>query len=97
MDPDQFHRISKALADPRRMEILESIAAEKEVGCSALCEESVVSQATMSHHLRELVNSGLVKGRREAKFIFYRLQNDVWAEYLAEIRRRVPLHARRRS
>jgi ArsR family transcriptional regulator, arsenate/arsenite/antimonite-responsive transcriptional repressor len=97
MDPDQFHRISKALADPRRMEILESVAAEGEVACSALCEESAVSQATMSHHLRELVNSGLLKTRREAKFVFYRFQDHAWAEYLAEIRRRVPLRGRRKG
>jgi len=97
MDPDQFHRISKALADPRRMEILESIAAQPEMACSALCEASPVSQATLSHHMRELVNSGLVKARREAKFMYYRLQNDVWAEYLNEIRRRVPVAGRRKS
>ena len=97
MDPDQFHRISKALADPRRMEILESIASQAEVPCSALCEASPVSQATMSHHMRELVNSGLVKARREAKFMFYRLQNDVWSEYLDEIRRRVPVAKRRKT
>jgi ArsR family transcriptional regulator len=97
MDPDQFHRISKALADPRRMEILESIASQAEMGCSELCDAATVSQATMSHHLKELVTSGLVKTRREAKFVFYRLQNDVWAEYLTEIRRRVPVAGRRKT
>jgi ArsR family transcriptional regulator len=96
MDPAQFHRIAKALADPRRMEILEAIAAEKEVACSALCEDACVSQATMSHHLRELVNSGLVQARRQAKFVYYRLRRDIWAEYLAEIRRRVPLRRQRK-
>jgi ArsR family transcriptional regulator len=79
------------------MEILESIASQPEIGCGALCDASAVSQATMSHHLKELVNSGLVKARREAKFMFYRLQNDVWAEYLDEIRRRVPVARRRKT
>ncbi len=97
MAPEQFHRIGKALADPRRMEILESIAAEREVACSMLCEQSAVSQATMSHHLGELVSSGLVKTRREAKFAFYRFQNDVWAEYLAEMRRRLPIRGSRKG
>ena len=72
------------------MTILERIAARKEIACATLCEGSPVSQATMSHHRKELVNAGLVKERRQAKFVFYRLQARVWAQYLAEMRRRVP-------
>jgi ArsR family transcriptional regulator, arsenate/arsenite/antimonite-responsive transcriptional repressor len=91
MDPDQFHRITKALADSRRFEILEHIAhAGEEAACSTLTCNSPVSQATISHHVKELINAGLVKVRREAKFSFYQLQREVWAKYLAEIRRRVP-------
>jgi ArsR family transcriptional regulator len=97
MDPDQFHRISKALADPRRLAILERIAARKEVGCGALCEESPVSQATMSHHLKELVNAGLVKARRQAKFVFYQLEAKTWDRYLAEMQRRIPAQRRRKT
>lgn len=94
MDPEQFNRISRALADPRRMEILERIASEPEVGCAALAEESAVSQPTISHHLKELAIAGLIKPRKEAKFCFYRVDRKVWAQYLAEMRRRVPARAR---
>ena len=97
MDTQQLHRISKALADPRRLEILEHIASQKEVACAKLCDQSPVSQATMSHHLKELVNAGLVKMRREAKFVFYQLQREVWGNYLAEIARRIPAGRRRGS
>jgi ArsR family transcriptional regulator len=91
MDPDQFHRITKALADRRRFEILEHIAcADGEAACSMLTCHSPLSQATISHHVKELVNAGLVKVRREAKFSFYQLQRNVWTDYLAEMRRRVP-------
>jgi ArsR family transcriptional regulator len=71
MEPDQVHRISKALADRRRFEILERIASEKEVACAALVEELPLSQATISHHLKELASAGLVDVRREAKYGFY--------------------------
>jgi ArsR family transcriptional regulator, arsenate/arsenite/antimonite-responsive transcriptional repressor len=91
MDSEQFQRISRALADPRRVEILERIAAEKETACAALASEAEVSQPTVSHHLKELVNAGLIHSRREAKFCFYRLDRKVWAEYLAEMRRRIPV------
>jgi ArsR family transcriptional regulator len=88
MDRDQFQRINKALADPRRFEILERIAAAGEVACATLADEFPVSQATISHHLKE------VDVRREAKFGFFRLRRKIWSDYLAEIRRRVPSRAR---
>jgi ArsR family transcriptional regulator, arsenate/arsenite/antimonite-responsive transcriptional repressor len=90
MDSEQFHRVSRALADPRRMEILERIANADEMACASLANESDVSQPTISHHLKELSVAGLIKPRREAKFCYYRLDRKVWAEYLAEMRRRVP-------
>ncbi len=91
MEDDQFHRISKALADPTRMEILQQIAScSDELACASLAQHSAVSQPTISHHLKELASAGLIKARREAKFFFYRLDRKVWSEYLAEMRRRVP-------
>jgi ArsR family transcriptional regulator len=90
MDSEQFNRVSRALADPRRMEILERIANSNEVACGALASESDVSQPTISHHLKELSVAGLIRPRREAKFCYYSLVRKVWAEYLAEMRRRIP-------
>jgi ArsR family transcriptional regulator len=95
MELDQFNRISRALADPRRMEILRRIASEAEVGCAALAGECTVSQPTISHHLKELSQAGLITPRRKAKFCFYRLDRKVWTEYLAEMRRRIPLRPRK--
>jgi ArsR family transcriptional regulator len=95
MEADQFHRISKALADPQRLAILERIAANREVACAALCEQFPVTQATISHHVKELVTAGLVTARRRAKFVFYQLQAKVWAAYLAEMQNRIPAGTRR--
>jgi ArsR family transcriptional regulator len=95
VDTEQFNRITKALADPRRMDILERIASEKEAACAALTSESTVSQPTLSHHLKELSTAGLITPRREAKFCFYRFERNVWGEYLAEMRRRIPDRRRR--
>ena len=89
MEESQFHRISRALADPTRMEILQRIASSQEVGCASLCDLNV-SQPTVSHHLKELQTAGLVIPRREAKFYFYSLDRKVWSQYLAEMRRRIP-------
>ncbi len=72
------------------MEILERIGAAKEVACALLASESEVSQPTISHHLKELAAAGLIRQRKEAKFYFYRVDRQIWAKYLVELRRRIP-------
>ena len=81
IDPERFARIAKSLADPRRFQILETIANCREVGCQRLCEQFPVAQPTMSHHLKELVRAGLVDSWREGQFVFYRFQPQALREY----------------
>lgn len=88
MDAEQFQRIAKALADPRRFEILEHIARQAEVGCQRLCGCFPVRQATISHHLKELASAGLVESRRDGQFVYYRTRPAVLEAYMAELRRR---------
>ena len=78
MDSEQFQRIAKALADPRRFEILEHIAKQAEVGCRRLCGCFPVRQATISHHLKELASAGLVESRRDGQFVYYRTRPAVF-------------------
>jgi ArsR family transcriptional regulator, arsenate/arsenite/antimonite-responsive transcriptional repressor len=89
VDAEQFQRIAKALADPRRFEILEHIAQQAEVGCQRLCGCFPVRQATISHHLKELASAGLVESRRDGQFVYYRTRPAVFEEYMAELRRRM--------
>ena len=85
MDAKQFNRISKALADPRRYEILTRIARRNELACNDLRCDLPISAATLSHHLKELANAGLIELRREAKFVHMKLRRDVWDQYLAKL------------
>jgi len=89
VDAEQFQRIAKALADPRRFEILEHIAKQSEVGCRRLCGCFPVRQATISHHLKELASAGLVESRRDGQFVYYRTRPAVLEAYMAEIRRKM--------
>src|SRR5215211_2816738 len=89
VDADQFQRIAKALADPRRFEILEHIAQQAEVGCRRLCGCFPVRQATISHHLKELASAGLVESRRDGQFVYYRARPAVLDDYMSELRRRM--------
>jgi ArsR family transcriptional regulator, arsenate/arsenite/antimonite-responsive transcriptional repressor len=85
MDEKQFIRISKALADPRRFEILKRIAAQDELACSDMRCHLPISAATLSHHLKELSNAGLIDLRKETKFVHMKLRRKVWKEYLSQL------------
>jgi ArsR family transcriptional regulator, arsenate/arsenite/antimonite-responsive transcriptional repressor len=87
----EFLRIAKALADARRFEILERIAARGDAACQYLCEEFPVSQPTMSHHLRRLTAVGLIEMRRDGQYAYYRLRADVVQAYVATLETRLRL------
>ena len=89
MPTAQFERIAKALADPRRFALLEKIAAHREYPCSLLCEEFPVSKGTISHHVKELLRAGLVRGVREGQHVTYYMQRDVLAAYNAALQARL--------
>jgi ArsR family transcriptional regulator len=91
---EELERIAKALADDRRFEILEAIAGASELSCKALCDRFPVTQATVSHHLKELYTAGLVAVRQEGQMRLYRSRPEVLEEYLAQLDRRL-LRARR--
>jgi ArsR family transcriptional regulator, arsenate/arsenite/antimonite-responsive transcriptional repressor len=84
----QFDLIAKALADPRRMAVLEVIAGERECAYTKLREEFPVSKATISHHIKELVRAGLVESRREGQYLQCEVRRDVLEAYAAELLRR---------
>jgi ArsR family transcriptional regulator len=85
MDREQFHKISKALADPRRFDILRRIADEDELACSDIRSQLPISAATLSHHIRELANAGLIEVRRGSKFMYMKLRRKTWREYLKRL------------
>jgi ArsR family transcriptional regulator len=84
----QFALIAKALADPRRMAVLEVIAGERECPCQKLREEFPVSKATISHHIKELVRAGLVEAHRDGQYLHCEVRRDVLEAYTAELLRR---------
>jgi ArsR family transcriptional regulator len=86
--PKQRLAILKALADPRRLEIIERLSACNGCGaCSDMRECLPISAATLSHHLKELETAGLISIEREGKFARLTLQRDLWQAFLADLQR----------
>jgi ArsR family transcriptional regulator len=84
---DRFHLIAKALADPRRYDLLRRIGrAGDTLSCESIRTEGCqVTAATISHHMKELETAGLIDSLREGKFVSYRLRRDVLEAYLARL------------
>src|SRR5215467_7436691 len=82
----QFTRIMRTLAEPRRVRILREIAAHgNSIPLACLLRRHKVSAATLSHHANELDNSGLVEIVRQGKFVHLVLRPDVWQAYVRRL------------
>lgn len=82
LSEEQIHLIAKALADPRRVEILKQIGAKtRPVACTEIREAQPVTAATLSHHLGELESAGLVVAIRKGKFVDLELRRNVLRAY----------------
>lgn len=64
----------KAIADPVRVQLLSLVLAADEPGvCTCDLAPAVgVSEATVSHHLKQLRTAGLVEGTRKGTNVYYR-------------------------
>ena len=70
----------KALADPARVRIVNLLATAGEPVCACNLNEPVgLSQPTVSHHLKKLVDAGLLKREQRGKWAYFSLKRDaVW-------------------
>jgi ArsR family transcriptional regulator len=68
----------KALADPIRVQLMSMLLAQPEEGvCTCDLAPAVgLTEATVSHHLKQLRDAGLVEGSRKGTNVFYRPQSD---------------------
>ena len=93
MTPQHVIKITKALADPTRFRLLQTIANTRESCCGELARDVPITQATVSQHLKVLTDAGLVEARRAGQFNYYRMRRDVFDTYqrtLAEALAGVP-------
>jgi DNA-binding transcriptional ArsR family regulator len=71
-DRQRYAAVGRALADPKRLCVLESLAGG-ELSVSDLSTQVGCQVPNMSQHLAVLRSAGLVQSRREGSTVFYRL------------------------
>lgn len=79
---DRLARKFKALADPTRLRVLSHVAAQ---GCESVCACDLIdvldiSQPTISHHLKKLVEAGLLTREQRGRWAHYTVVSDAFAE-----------------
>jgi len=72
--------LMKALGHPARIAILEVLIKKNACICNDIVEELPLSQSTVSQHLKELKEAGLIKGDIEGKSICYCIDTKVWKD-----------------
>ncbi len=67
MDTKAVEKIAKALSDRNRLLILQKIAQQKCVGCTQMQDIVSLAQPTLSHHVKVLVDAGLVDSQKDGR------------------------------
>ena len=81
LSPDEaaeLERLFKALADRNRLRILNVLLQAGEAVCVCEFQPTLeISQPTVSHHLKQLVEAGILEREKRGTFAFYRLKPGV--------------------
>lgn len=84
----QAVKVYKALGEPTRLKIVLMLAKESNQCFTAIGERlETVAGSTLSHHLKQLTDSGLINSRKSGSFIHYSVNQEMakkFAPYLLE-------------
>lgn len=78
---NRLAQMMKALAHPARIAILQHLVKTNACICGDLVEELGLAQATISQHLKELKNAGLIQGTIEGTSVCYCIDPKAWNQY----------------
>lgn len=70
--------ITKALGHPARIAVLQFLIRTKSCVCGDIVDQLPLSQSTVSQHLKELKNAGLIKGSIDGPSVCYCIDEKAW-------------------
>jgi ArsR family transcriptional regulator len=71
----EYAQFFKLLSDPNRLMIVDMLSCGELCACVIL-EKFQITQPTLSHHMKNLCESGLINGRKEGKWTYYSLNKE---------------------
>ncbi|MCZ2492350.1 ArsR/SmtB family transcription factor [Dellaglioa carnosa] len=72
MDYLKLSKIMKAIAEPNRLQIVDMISTGEKCACDLL-DNFNFTQPTLSHHMKVLIEAGIVSARKDGKWHYYSL------------------------
>lgn len=94
MNTKKIERISKALADETRLRIFQAIATRENLTCGELVTLRGVTPATISHHLKILMDAELIECRKQGQFVYSRTVPETVREFSEALTRLTRKRAR---
>ena len=82
LDEKKLPIVFKALCDENRIKILKLLLTGEKCAC-VLLDDMHITQPTLSHHMKILCDSGVVVGRKEGKWVHYRIDPEGSAQAIA--------------
>ena len=82
MKAKDIERISKALGDPTRLRILQEVKQREWMQCADICGLVDLAQPSVSHHLKQLGDAGLLISEKEGRNIKYTIDSEILDGYI---------------
>jgi ArsR family transcriptional regulator, arsenate/arsenite/antimonite-responsive transcriptional repressor len=82
MELKQVEKIAKALGDINRLKILQYMHQhEGQIACMDIGNILKLAQPSISHHIKKLIEAGLIQPQKEGRFYLYTLNLPLWQDY----------------
>src|SRR5258708_33705123 len=79
---DHIVKIAKALSDKARVRILQEIAKRGKISCGDAEDIALLSQPTCSHHIKVLVDAGLLVAEKTGRHVIIKVNTDALDEFM---------------
>lgn len=81
LEQNELAVLAKALGHPARVAIIEYLSTQEDCVCGSIVDALPLAQATVSQHLKELKQAGLIQGNIEGNSICYCLNPEKWKKF----------------
>ena len=87
MELKQIEKISKALGDVSRLTILLNMSKRKGImQCSEIMTVLDLAQPSVSHHIKTLIEAGLIEPEKDGRSYSYQLNTTLLNDYIATMK-----------